>query len=67
LVTAPRIAVQAARIAASGGGVKVIKGNIEAAIFAFPRRTPHKNVMLRMGPCGESFILLGGAWFTKRE
>jgi hypothetical protein len=29
-------------------GVKVIKGNIEAAIFRFPRQILHKNVMLRM-------------------
>jgi hypothetical protein len=35
LVTASRGPVRAARIAASGGGLKVIKGNIGAAIFTF--------------------------------
>ena len=35
LVTASRGPVRAARIAASGGGLKVIKGNIAAAIFTF--------------------------------
>jgi hypothetical protein len=47
--------------------VKVIKGNIEAAIFIFPRQAPHKNVTLRMRPDGEYFILFGGNMFTKRE
>jgi hypothetical protein len=35
LVTASCIAVRAARIAAVGGGMKVIKGNIEAANLHF--------------------------------
>ncbi|HTO64425.1 MAG TPA: hypothetical protein VMM15_24595 [Bradyrhizobium sp.] len=67
MVAVSRVTVRAARIAARDGGLKVIKGNIGAAIFTFVPQGPAQKRDATKAPFEERFILFDGTMFTKRE